>query len=54
MNECYIVMEEDRGLGPTAIVVTLDENEAKALAAKSSHYWVERSEINLFPYMEST
>ena len=40
---CYVVVEEDRGMGATVEAVFLDKEQAEALANTSSHLYVEES-----------
>lgn len=42
---CYVVIEEDRGMGATVEAVFLDKEQAKALANTSSHLYVEESAL---------
>lgn len=36
----YVVLEEDRGLGPSVAGVFASLEAAQEFAAQSSHYWV--------------
>ena len=40
---CYVVVEEDRGIGATVEAVFLDKEQAEALLNTSSHLYVEES-----------
>jgi hypothetical protein len=40
----YVVLEEDRGLGPSVAGVFLSLEAARQFAARSVHYWVSSDE----------
>jgi hypothetical protein len=40
----YVVLEEDRGLGPSVAGVFASLEAAQEFAAQSSHYWVSSDE----------
>lgn len=43
MKPVWVVIEEDRGLGPSVEGVFLNKEDAEAYAAKSSHLEVQES-----------
>ena len=40
---CYVVIEDDRGMGATVKAVFLDKEQSEAMAITSSHLYVEES-----------
>ena len=40
---CYVVIEEDRGMGATVEAVYMDNRQAVEHAKKSSHLYIEKS-----------
>ena len=41
----YVVIQDDRGMGPEVQGVFKDKEKAEKLAKESSHFWVEESEL---------